>query len=61
VIVTHAIEEAAVLGQKILVLRQPPNVRPKVIENPASSQAGFRDSEAYLALCRQLRGLMEGV
>ncbi len=60
VIVTHAIEEAAILGQKILVLGQPPNSRPNVIENPAARLAGFRETADYLALCRRLRGLMEG-
>lgn len=59
IIVTHAIEEAAILGQKILVLSQPSNRQPKIIHNPASAEAGFRESSAYLALCRQLRGLME--
>jgi NitT/TauT family transport system ATP-binding protein len=59
VIVTHAIEEAAILGQKILVLSQPPNSLPRVIHNSAFAEAGFRESSAYLALCRQLRGLME--
>ena len=58
VIVTHAIEEAAILGQKILVLNQPPNSHPKIIQNLASAETGFRESSAYLALCRQLRGLM---
>ncbi len=61
VIVTHAIEEAAILGQKILVLGQPPNRTPRIIENPASLEPGFREFSAYLALCRQLRGLMEGL
>jgi ABC-type nitrate/sulfonate/bicarbonate transport system ATPase subunit len=60
VIVTHAIEEAAILGQKILVLGQPPNSTPRIIDNLASTEPGFRESGAYLSLCRQLRGLMEG-
>lgn len=59
IIVTHAIEEAAILGQKILVLSRPPNSVLRVIDNPASTEQGFRESSAYLALCRQLRGLME--
>ena len=41
VIVTHAIEEAAVLGQRILLLGAPPNRQPQVIENPARGPAGF--------------------
>ena len=59
VIVTHAIEEAAVLGRKILLLGQPPNTQPLVIENPNAGQPGFRSSSEYLALCQNLRSHME--
>jgi NitT/TauT family transport system ATP-binding protein len=59
VIVTHAIEEAAVMGRKILLLAVPPNRNAHVIANPAAAQAGFRETTAYLALCRELRQLME--
>jgi len=60
VIVTHAIEEAAILGQKILLLGQPPNSEGLVIENPGASQADFRDSAEYTRLCRELRQRMDG-
>ena len=59
VIVTHAIEEAAVLGRQILLLQQPPNTDAQVIQNPSAGQPGFRDSQDYLSLCRQLRERME--
>jgi ABC-type nitrate/sulfonate/bicarbonate transport system ATPase subunit len=59
VIVTHAIEEAAILGQKILLLGFPPNSRSVVVENPEAAQPGFRDSDAYNLLCRQLRERLE--
>lgn len=59
VIVTHAIEEAAVLGHKILVLRQPPNTQAVVIDNPGAAQPGFRASAGYLAVCQDLRSRME--
>ncbi len=39
VVVTHAIEEAAHLGQYILVLGQPPHFQAEVIENPCFGQA----------------------
>jgi NitT/TauT family transport system ATP-binding protein len=61
VIVTHAIEEAAVMGSKILLLGQPPNTQPQVIENPGSGQADFRKSTEYLALCQELRTRLEHV
>jgi len=59
VTVTHAIEEAAVLGQYILLLGQTPNTSPVIIENPNLLQAGFRESEEYNALCRDLRARLE--
>ena len=59
VIVTHAIEEAAILGHKILLLRQPPNLQAEVIDNPRSAQPGFRDSPDYNLLCSELRNRME--
>jgi NitT/TauT family transport system ATP-binding protein len=58
VIVTHAIEEAAVLGQKILLLNQPPNTTPEVIENPSACLPGYRETTAYLHICRDLRQRM---
>jgi NitT/TauT family transport system ATP-binding protein len=59
VVVTHAIEEAAILGQKILVLGQPPNTHPLVIDNPAAARLDYRDSAEYDALRRKLRHLLE--
>ena len=59
VTVTHAIEEAAVLGQRILLLNLPPNTRPQIIENPNILQPGYRESDEYVALCRSLRTMME--
>ncbi len=56
VIVTHAIEEAAILGQKILLLNRPPNRgAAQVIENPGAVDPTYRDSEAYRAITRELR------
>ncbi len=56
--VTHSIEEAAVLGQKILLLHEPPNMKVTIIDNPEMNQKHYRDSAAYQAVCQQLRGLM---
>lgn len=55
IIVTHSIEEAAILGQKILLLNQPPNTRALVFENPGTLQADFRESEQYYRVVRELR------
>lgn len=59
VIVTHAIEEAAVMGRKILLLGQPPNTRAAIFDNPGMAEKGFRSSQEYLELCRSLRSRME--
>jgi NitT/TauT family transport system ATP-binding protein len=61
VIVTHAIEEAAIMGRKILLLGQPPNREAVVIDNPGSEDPTYRNSSAYLALCQELRSRMEPV
>lgn len=61
VIVTHAIEEAAFLGRKILLLGHPPNTLARVIENPSAGQPGFRSSTEYLALCQDLRRRLENL
>jgi len=59
VIVTHAIEEAAVLGKKILLLGAPPNTRVDIISNPDSVDVDYRNSTEYLELCKELRSRLE--
>ena len=59
-IVTHTIEEAAYLGQSILVLGHPPHAASKIFENPVFGQPRARESQAYLQLCRDLRAELEG-
>ena len=58
VIVTHAIEEAAILGRKILVLGKPPNCAPVVVENPQAGTPHYRSSETFLQQCTHLRTLL---
>jgi NitT/TauT family transport system ATP-binding protein len=58
VLVTHAIEEAAVLGKKILLLANPPNISPVVILNPNAGTPGYRESEEYVRQCRDLRTMI---
>jgi NitT/TauT family transport system ATP-binding protein len=53
--VTHSIEEAAIMGEKILLLGQPPNHAATILENPAARLASFRDSAEYQQVCRELR------
>lgn len=59
VIVTHAIEEAAMLGKKVLILSLPPNRQPVIIENPLAGSPGYRQSAVYQSVCQALRSQME--
>jgi NitT/TauT family transport system ATP-binding protein len=54
VIVTHAIEEAAGLGKKILLLGDAPNHSGRVFENLGAGQNGYRSTPAYYELCDRL-------
>jgi ABC-type nitrate/sulfonate/bicarbonate transport system ATPase subunit len=54
IIVTHAIEEAAALGRKILLLDTAPNQSARVFENPQAGASGYRNSQAYHDLCELL-------
>ena len=58
IIVTHAIEEAVVLGQKILLLEEPPNSAPQIIPNPDINRPEYRNTKEYLELCQFLRARM---
>lgn len=60
IIVTHSIEEAAVMGEKILLLKQPPNQQSLIFSNPQVVNRRFRETAAYFDLCHRLRREMEG-
>ena len=55
ILVTHSIEEAAYLGEKILVLNQPPNRNALILHNPGAGDPAHRHSPAYLATTQQLQ------
>jgi NitT/TauT family transport system ATP-binding protein len=59
VLVTHSIEEAAVMGEQILVLGEPPTRTPHIVPNPLAVEPDFPDSPEYQQLCRQLREDLE--
>jgi NitT/TauT family transport system ATP-binding protein len=59
VIVTHSIEEAVVLGEKILVLGEPPTQKPEIILNPHASDPDYPHTAEYQQLCSQLRIKLE--
>lgn len=55
VVVTHAIEEAAILGQKILLLGKNPDQHPLIIDNHNSTMPGWNNSADCQALVNDLR------
>jgi NitT/TauT family transport system ATP-binding protein len=58
VIVTHNIEDAAFLGERILVLTRPPHRTPVIVENPSAGQTGYRTRTGFLDKCNELRKLL---
>lgn len=59
VVVTHTIEEAAYLGQSILVLRQAASPPGQIFTNTVFGQANSRSLPAFAALCAALRAALE--
>jgi NitT/TauT family transport system ATP-binding protein len=58
VLVTHNIEEAAFMGQRILLLHDPPNGQVQIVENPHVADEAYRCSGVYQTACSSLRGRM---
>jgi NitT/TauT family transport system ATP-binding protein len=59
VLVTHDIEEAAFLGQRVVVLTDRPARIKAVIENPDMGDLAYRGTEAFMKKVRELREAME--
>jgi NitT/TauT family transport system ATP-binding protein len=59
VVVTHTIEEAAILGQKILILGPIPNSDTHVFLNPDAGEGDFRFTIEYAEVCSLLRESLE--
>ncbi len=55
IIVTHNIDEAVFMGQKILVLTQPPTRQPIIIDNPQAGASGYRQQETFWQQCNALQ------
>lgn len=58
VIVTHAVDEAAVLGSRILFMGEPPHTKSVIIDNLNSEDTAYRTSTAYLDMRNLLRQQM---
>jgi NitT/TauT family transport system ATP-binding protein len=59
VVVTHAIDEAVVLGKKVLLLDTAPTHVAHVFENPTAGTEGHREGKSYQELCNLLRKEMQ--
>jgi ABC-type nitrate/sulfonate/bicarbonate transport system ATPase subunit len=59
-VVTHTIEEAAFVGQRILVLDRPPNRVARIVENPGAAAAGYRGRPSFWQKVTELRDMLEG-
>ena len=59
VLVTHDIEEAAFLGQRIAVLTERPARIKTVIENPEMGDRAYRVEEGFRRTVSELRGALE--
>lgn len=59
VLVTHDIEEAAFLGQRIVVLTERPARIKMVVENPSMGELDYRGTEPFMSIVGQLRGALE--
>lgn len=60
VLVTHSIEEAVLLGQRIVVLSARPGTISALVENPHEGTPAFRSSSEFLERCTQVRQVLNG-
>ena len=58
--VTHNIEEAIFLGQKIAVFSDNSGKLRRVVDNAHSGQQSYRVTEEFYQHCNQLRGWIGG-
>lgn len=58
VVVTHNIEDAVFLGQKILVLGVPPHTHATVIPNPQAGFSDYRANASFFEQCANVRRQM---
>jgi NitT/TauT family transport system ATP-binding protein len=58
IVVTHNIEEAVYLGERLLLLRRAPHQEALIIYNPDAGRADYREKPAFQARCNQVRSLL---
>lgn len=60
-LVTHHVEEAVYLGQKIVILTKAPGRISTVLRNPLFGSEGLRSRRDFFELCRELRQMLKEV
>jgi len=59
ILVTHHVEEAVYLGQKIVLLTGSPGTISKVIDNPLFGVEGIRSRQEFFKLCLEIRKMIK--
>lgn len=57
-LVTHSIEEAVFLGQRIMVFSERPGTIVAQVDNPCVGEAGWRDSAEFAHRCQEVRAIL---
>jgi len=60
ILVTHSIEEAVFLGQRIIILSQRPATVIDILENPGAGSSEYRQSMEFYTTCNAVRTILEG-
>ncbi|MGI6225978.1 MAG: ABC transporter ATP-binding protein [Peptococcales bacterium] len=60
ILVTHSIEEAVFLGEKIVILSESPGAIVEVVNNKSLSEKAFRNTLDFYQQCTNVRGMIEG-
>lgn len=58
ILVTHSVEEAVLMGKRVIVMGEEPGRIIEILDNPGAEDPSYRDSEQSLAVCVQLRQLL---